>query len=452
MSEDEVRLVEAVRPRPRAERSRRRRLAISPRHVLKIGQLVKRAARMRGGGTAFPGLVVEKIDPGFLSRVLSTLPEGVVVVTGTNGKTTTTKMVVELLRASGLRVVTNRTGSNFTRGVIAGLLDTLDQDGTLKADIAVLELDEAHAVLFIQDVAPRYSLLLNVTRDQLDRFGELDYTAGLLESVALATLEGVVLNRNDPLVRRVADKLSPSVGLCYFGFDDSLKETFLSDHDLYGTSDLDQSAAPRIRSTDVILADLHQKTATFAYGSERQPPLELGIDGIHNALNAAAALSLVRMILGDKVDTALLRQALRGVRPAFGRGESIDINGSTLEIVLVKNPASFRLALNSYELRTATTMIAINDSYADGRDTSWLWDIDFRALGPVALVSGVRAHDMALRLQYDEIEPAQVEPSLSKALDELLRAEGPKRIYCTYTAMMALRGLLGSITGLERID
>ena len=169
-----------------------------------LGKLVRRVSRLRGGGSALPGLVVEKIDPGFMRRTLSTLPLGVAVVSGTNGKTTTTKMVVELLESQGLKVFTNRTGSNFTRGVAAALLGEVDWRGRLNADVAVLELDEAHAVHFVNQVPPRYSLLLNVLRDQLDRFGEIDKTAQLLEHIAAKTTGTVVLNREDPRVARIA--------------------------------------------------------------------------------------------------------------------------------------------------------------------------------------------------------------------------------------------------------
>lgn len=134
-----------------------------------------------------------------MQRTLSGLPHGVAVVSGTNGKTTTTKMVVELLESQGLKVFTNRTGSNFTRGVAASLLGDVDWRGRLDADVAILELDEAHAVHFVNKVPPRFSLLLNVLRDQLDRFGEIDKTARLLEHIAQKTTDTVVLNREDPV-------------------------------------------------------------------------------------------------------------------------------------------------------------------------------------------------------------------------------------------------------------
>jgi UDP-N-acetylmuramoylalanine-D-glutamate ligase len=194
---------------------------MSKPYVTLLGKAVRKLAQMRGGGSALPGLFVEKIDPDFIRRTLAQLPQGVVVVSGTNGKTTTTKMVVELLESQGMRVFTNRTGSNFTRGVAAALLGEVDNHGNLDADIAVLELDEAHAVHFVKAVPPRFSLLLNVMRDQLDRFGEIDTTAKLLARIALATQETVVLNRNDPRVAAIA-KLLKGQYVSYFGLSPEL--------------------------------------------------------------------------------------------------------------------------------------------------------------------------------------------------------------------------------------
>lgn len=165
-----------------------------------LGKAVRSLARLRGGGSALPGLFVEHIDPNFVRDTLADLPMGVVLISGTNGKTTTTKMVVELLESQGLKVFTNRTGSNFIRGVAAALLADVDMKGRLVADIAVLELDEAHAVKFVEHIKPRYSLFLNVMRDQLDRFGEIDKTAQLLGSVVEATSGTIVLKDRKSVV------------------------------------------------------------------------------------------------------------------------------------------------------------------------------------------------------------------------------------------------------------
>lgn len=425
---------------------------LSHRQVTNVGHAVQRLAQLRGGGSALPGLVVEKLDPHYLARVLGSLPQGVVVISGTNGKTTTTKMVVELLRSTGLKVYSNKTGSNFSRGVIAGILSELDEEHQLVADIAVLELDEAHATHFVRQIKPRYSLLLNVMRDQLDRFGEIDHTAKLLATVAEHTTHGIVLNRDDRLIRGLAKNIPDSTKLRYFGLSAHLLDTFPGDDELHGKSTGEPAVKlPPIRSTDVILEAADGRRATFALGNKPQQPVELKIDGVYNLLNAAAALCMVRMILGDKADIGQLLTSMSEVRPAFGRGEAVIVNGQPLEIVLVKNPSGFRLALHSYLQSPGKTMIAINDNYADGRDMSWLWDVDFSQFDSVESVSGTRAYDMAVRLQYEGVKFGQVETNINRALKHFLKQDGPKRIFCTYTAMLKIRRLLAAKYELEPI-
>ena len=419
---------------------------------IQLGKLVKKVMQLRGGGSALPGLVVEKLHPQFLHDTLSSLSHGVVVISGTNGKTTTTKIVVQLLRAAGLRVLTNPSGSNFTRGIAASLLSHVEHDGSLPDfDIAVFELDEAYAVQFTQTVAPRYALILNVLRDQLDRFGEIDHTAALLKKVVLKTTNGIVLNRDDALVRQFSEQLPDTIQTAYFGASDELRHLFPSDTELHG---IPVETATVTLPTDVLLEQLDGHNAVFTFGSNRQPPITLKLDGIHNTLNATAALALVHMILKDTPPQQLLEE-LTTVKPAFGRGEAIEIDGQLLEIVLVKNPSGFRLSLQSYTDRPAATMIAINDLYADGRDMSWLWDVDFSQLSAsgVQIVSGFRAYDMALRLQYDEVDVAEVIPDIKDGLRTFLQSsKGPKRIYCTYTAMLALRRELAKQYELEPIE
>lgn len=423
------------------------------KHVHIIGKGVKKLMRLRGGGSALPGLIVEKLDPHFLSRTLSDLPHGVVVITGTNGKTTTTKMVTQLLRAHGLKVFTNPSGSNFTRGIVAGLVDKVDSNGKLDADVAVIELDEAYAVHFTRSVKPRYTLVLNVLRDQLDRFGEIDHTAGLLQKVVDATLDGVVLNREDSLVRALAPSgKNPEVR--YFGLSPKLRELFPSDAEMHGGTKT-KVKLPASEPEDVILEQFKGRKATFAFGAKAQKPVELKIDGVYNVLNAAGALTIARMVIdADTKQSEKLLGELSEVRPAFGRGEAITIGDDPLEIVLVKNPSGFRLALKSYAENPAATMIAINDNYADGRDMSWLWDVQFDSLAPkVDMVSGLRAYDMALRLQYDLVDVSQVTPSLADGLSHFIsHTTGRRRIYCTYTAMLAIRRELAKNYPVEAIE
>lgn len=424
------------------------RLHMTKPYSVLIGKAVRYAARLRGGGSALPGLFVEKIDSRFVPDTLATLPYGVVLISGTNGKTTTTKMVVELLESQGLKVFTNRTGSNFSRGVAAALLGDVNARGRLNADIAVLELDEAHAVHFVDAVPPAYSLLLNVMRDQLDRFGEIDTTARMLEHIAKATQNTVVINREDPRLREIGKTLTKNVE--YYGLNDSLRSLFPNDDELHGKTVGAQSLPDATVTLDSIDGE-----ATFTInGKQVRTPLEL--DGVYNIFNAAAAITLTQAIIGDKLNQNALIKKLSKVQPAFGRGEKLIVDGQPCELVLVKNPAGFRLGLHSFDPTGYATMIAINDNYADGRDMSWLWDVDFTSLKQrgVAEVSGARGYDMALRLQYDEVPVSHVDTDLSRALNGFLanNKTKPKRIYCTYTAMLALRKQLAKMTTVEDIS
>lgn len=417
--------------------------------LILFGKSIRAAAALRGGGSALPGLFVERIDPTFITTVLSQLPRGVVLISGTNGKTTTTKMVVSLLESQGLKVFTNRTGSNFTRGVAAALLSSINLKGELKADIAVLELDEAHAVKFAEVVKPTHSLFLNVMRDQLDRFGEIDATATMLSKVADATTDSIIVNREDPRLYKVAQ--GRSLPVHYFGLAPDLRAHFPSDDELRGGA---AATAPNVPA-DVTLDAYQGNTASFMINGSPYTTT-LAISGVYNVFNAAAALAVVSAVMKEDFDAKKSIEKLATVTPAFGRGEQLLIGGQPFEIILVKNPSGFRLALQSYPPEGVATMIAINDNYADGRDMSWLWDVDFGSLqaGGVSAVSGIRAHDMALRLQYDNITTAAIEPDLNRALRHFIAdaPDTPKRLYCTYTAMLSLRKELSSITTVERIS
>ncbi len=485
--------------------------SLRSRVTVALGRAARRVSRLRGGGsggTALPGLVVEKIDPGFLARTLDRLPMGVVVVSGTNGKTTTTKMVVQLLREQGLKVLTNRSGSNFVRGVLASLLTEVDAGGRLNHDVAVLELDEAHAVRFVRLIRPRHALLLNVMRDQLDRFGEIDYTASLLHKVALATTGSVVVNADDPRLGSEAFTGDLAVRVASFGAGPALRSLFVSDDDLRtgaaqaeearreapqagadraedpeagqseqtgqaGQSESGRSttsaAAPAAPETStppaprVSLQSLSGQDAVVRVdGADHD--IAFAIPGIHNQLNACAALAVALETLGDRADLAGLLTTLARVQAAFGRGEILTLDGRDVQLSLVKNPAGFRMGLlTAAEAVRAggpeSVMIAINDEYADGRDMSWLWDVEFAGLRDegVAVVTGVRAWDMALRLRYDEVPIGTVEPDLTRAVALLRQAASaaddgagrPMRIFTTYTAMLALRAHLAELTDVE---
>ena len=398
-----------------------------------LGKSVQKVTRLRGnGGSALPGLVIERTNPKFVRNILSKLPYGVVVVSGTNGKTTTTKIVAELLEAEGLKVFTNKTGSNFVRGVISAILRNIKLSGKFDYDIAVLELDEAHAVKFCEVVPINYALLLNVQRDQLDRFGEIDHTADLLQKVAENAKKAVVLNREDPRVGKI--KAEHCV---YFGLSDALLKKFPSDDNLLDKTDIKSSNQPAL----VTLERLNNQKATYCINNTDYHT-DLTLKGIYNAYNAAGALAIVSTILPD-TPTEHFIESLSKVESAFGRGEVFKINEAEVEILLVKNPSAFQLSLASFIDDEHDYMIAINDNIADGRDISWLWNVDFKALPNVKIVSGTRATDMALRLKYDEVKAEKIDENLETAVDKFTTAnKKPKRIFATYTAMLEIRKII----------
>ncbi len=424
-------------------------------HVLGlfIGKTTFKVLRLFGRtGSALPGRIVEKINPQILPDMLAQLPRGVIVISGTNGKTTTTKLVAKLLTSQGLRVLTNPTGSNFVRGIISAVVDKSARNGVLPYDVAVFEQDEAHAVHFARMVKPRGVLVLNIMRDQMDRFGEIDTTFKLLQTLASAGTEFVVLNANDERVDSIVVK--PPVLKLWFGHSRDLQPEFLTDDQLYhDESPAYVEAAPPF----VELTGYDEASVSLRVGGKPHR-YQFQLAGGHNALNLSAALAVVYQIVPEP-DATQLAEAIMTVEPAFGRGESIALSeGQKLTIQLVKNPGGFTQALRMLELKNYQTVgIAINDDYPDGRDVSWLWDVSFEGIRPAVLCGGTRAADMANRLKYDEVETSIVQQNLDQYVqdfkDHAANVGGEAILFCTYTAMLKIRRIfLGVHSGLEEAE
>lgn len=398
-----------------------------------LGKGIQKISKLRGGGgSALPGLVVERTNPNFLKKTLSKLPYGVVVISGTNGKTTTTKIVSELLAKQGLKVFTNKTGSNFVRGAISAVLEEIKINGKFDYDIAVLELDEAHAVKFVETVPVNYSLVLNVQRDQLDRFGEIDHTAELLEKLTASTKKCAILNREDSRVAKLTSKK-----VIYYGLSAPLLKSFPNDDNLLDAKGEKKSN----KKASVILEKLKGQIATYDIDGQKFS-CDLTLKGIYNAYNAAGALALCHEIMPE-IPAGEFIKYLDCIESAFGRGEVFKINGADVELLLVKNPAAFQLSLASFADNEHEYMIAINDETADGHDVSWLWNVDFKALPGVKYVSGTRSADMALRLKYDGVAVEGGNPDLTVATNRFMsESKNPKRIFATYTAMLEIRKII----------
>lgn len=414
-----------------------------------LGKVIYRCLRLIGRrGATLPGLVVERLFPGFMAGSLASISGGVIIITGTNGKTTSTKMLAHVLR-SDRRVLTNPTGSNFIRGVVASIIQHSDWSGRLPYDIAVFELDEAYAAQFSDVFRPRATVVLNVMRDQMDRFGEIDHTAKLIEKVVSKSTEFVILNRDDPRVAAMAASCVSQV--YYFGVAAQLRDLYRNDDELHADA-LPQ--AGYIPATAELLAYDVKGLIDISLAGEAQT-FNLAAASTYNAQNAVAVCTTA-WVLGVQPDVIFER--LSSVKPAFGRGEQISLGSKKLTLQLVKNPGGFRHALisgsrSNYDL----TLIAINDDYADGRDVSWLWDVAFaesHGLFNPLLTSGNRAADMALRLKYDDIPTVAIEPDLETCLKMAVGRINDHQsimVYTTYTAMLELRKILSKMTEVEKV-
>jgi UDP-N-acetylmuramyl tripeptide synthase len=450
--------------------------------ALWAGKAVYAGLRAIGrGGTVLPGVVAQRLDPALARRLTAGLPHGVVLVAGTNGKTTTARMLAAALERGGLRVVHNREGANLLSGVTSRLVQAASFSGRLRADVAVMELDEAAFPHAIRALAPRVVVLHNLFRDQLDRYGEVDAIARRWWDAlhALPPAATAVINGDDPRLAALAGALPPGARALFYAVRDPrhalerlphaadsancprcgsplcYTELYLSHLGAYRCLHCSFVAPePQVTARWIELDGIDGVRLALEHSGETVP-LHLNVPGLYNAYNALAAVSAA---LACGVALSQATAALQGFRAAFGRAERLEIRGRQVAIFLVKNPVGFNEVLRTlFPLGTdlqsapgARLLIVINDLDADGRDVSWLWDVDFEALpGRVewVIVSGIRAHDMALRLKYAGLAPDQVhlEPDLKRAFDLAVERTPVGARVCvlpTYTAMLALRRVL----------
>jgi lipid II isoglutaminyl synthase (glutamine-hydrolysing) len=475
----------AVSGGPTASRRRWRRARTSWR--LAAAVLAGRAASAlsrrlgRGGGTVIAGHVVPRLAPDAIRRLSAALPEGVVLVSGTNGKTTTSRLLAQVLGASGRRVVHNRAGANLLTGIVSALAQAADLRGRPRADVGLFEVDEATLPHALRPTRPCVVVLTNIFRDQLDRYGEVHYVAEIWRR-ALAVLPPaatLVLNADDPLVASLG-AVHPGP-ILYYGVDlPALATPGLSHaadarlcprcgaplaytHSYYGhLGDYRCGACAFARPAPTIVAVEPTRLGPTASAIQVSTPsgplsLSLTLPGLYNVYNALAAMA-GSLALG--VPPATVAAGLARVSAAFGRLERIAVGDRAVSLALVKNPVGCTEVLRTLTAEPApkTLLVAINDLFADGTDVSWLWDADFELLGghvACAVCSGTRAADMALRLKYALVPPERlvVEPDVARALQEALArtpAGGTLHVLPTYTALLALRDALrrqGAVAG-----
>ena len=429
-----------------------------------LARLAGRLSRLAGagGGTTLPGRLLATLDPGGLARLAARLPLGSAVVSATNGKTTTAAMAAKILGAR-VRLAHNRAGANLVSGVASTLLDARD------AELGLFEVDEGAFPVLARMIRPRFVCLANLFRDQLDRYGELELIAERWR-IAVSGLDPAattIVNADDPLIGNLARGRQNCIR---FGLDDpavarerlphaadskycvdcgtpyAYEAAYMGHLGAYCCAQCGNARPPLdVAARAISLEGLARSSFELVtgVGSCR---VTVGLPGLYNVYNAVAAASL-SLALGASLEE--VREGLERFRAAFGRFERIAVADRTVLMLLVKNPAganeAVRTLVDGDPPRIA--MLALNDEIADGRDVSWIWDVDFEPLilGLERLVvSGARAEELALRFKYGGLEPARIDVvrELDRALDrglELTPSGGELPVLPTYTAMLALQ-------------
>ena len=442
------------------------------------GKLTREGLRATGrGATALPGLVALTVDPNFIGALAAELEYGVACVSGTNGKTTTARMLADISRTAGWNPIHNRSGSNLDRGVAATLLEHTSWSGEPRGNFGLFEIDEATLPNAVGRLQPRVVVITNLFRDQMDRYFELDTLAKKIGDAlaALPATTTLVLNADDPLVANLAVRRDAKT--VFFGVDDP------NVGGVVPQAISDATRCPRCKAplkyTRVVLAHVGEWSCPSC-GLTRPPrdvsatKIQLGADGsefalagtvgsifesvripipgLYNAYNALAAIAAGRAL---DIGLPTATRALAAFKPAFGRLEIVEAEGRRLRLILVKNPAGFNAAIGALleTDRHPRILGALNDRDADSRDVSWIWDADFEALAPRithATVTGLRARDLALRLKYAGVPRDRVTvvddwlPALRWAIDATPLGE-ELVVIATYTAMLSLRTALAGL-------
>ncbi len=447
-------------------------------------KLVTVFLRIRGsGGSTLPGRLARRIQPCILKKLAAQHTRGNVVISGTNGKTTTAKMMADIMQRVGWKPAHNRTGANLIYGITSEFIHKATLSGRMRTDIGLAEVDEATMPEAVADLMPSVAVITNFFRDQLDRYGELETTVSYVNKGLDAMLDAstLVLNADDPLVAALANK--PRLRTLFFGVEDA--QSAGEAHSVVGEIGRCARCGKQYEYSAVYYAHLGiyhcascgyrrpkptvaltKYTSLGPEGSlleidtpEGSFETELRVPGFYNAYNVLAAVGCA-LALGIEIHH--VRDALSEFTSSFGRMESVPVAGRRVLIALVKNPTGFdeviRVLLEGDDKKIL--LIAINDKYADGRDVSWLWDVNFERLAQqeqatrLVVTSGLRAHDMALRLRYAGLDTDVIlsEPDLQQAFSAALEKTeqgGTLYVLPTYTAMLELRDILHSM-GLAR--
>lgn len=421
-----------------------------------LGKTILRISKLKNrSGSTWPGHVALKIDSSFVQNILKKNSDlKIILVAGTNGKTTTTKLIQEVLEEQGKKVFRNAAGANLLNGIASSLIKHSSITGKINYDIAVLEIDENSLPAIISELSNVTSqtsiVLLNLFRDQLDRYGEVNTIAKhWKESLGkLAKKTILVVNGDDPMLRFIGE--NSGLHSFYFGLDEKYMKKKEAPHDV------DFLFCPHCE-TELVYSKrsyshmgifecpkchyAHKETAVFA-------DLPNPMFGIYNKYNINAATLLLQKTFG--IDPKNVKNALEKFAPAFGRQEKITRNGKNIFLLLSKNPTGFNQSIEAIleQDKTPNVLLLLNDRIPDGRDVSWIWDVEFEQLAEKAkniTVSGDRAYDMALRIKYAEGKSFDIRENLDTAIStslENLEKNETLYVLATYSAMLETRKIL----------
>jgi UDP-N-acetylmuramyl tripeptide synthase len=407
-----------------------------------------------GAASVLPGSIARRIEPRLLQLLSQQVKKGVILIAGTNGKTTTSLLLKTILENKGYTIAHNSTGANLENGLMTALLEGTNLVGTLDVDYAILEVDENIVPKVLTPLQPQIILCLNLFRDQLDRYGEVD-TISKRWTKVISTLppETVVIpNADDPTLSYLGQQLPQRV--LFFGLNEPQHYLEAIPHAV------DSIYCPRCgHSLDyqgVYLSHLGDFTCPKCGFSKSQPTLESSewpqiLVGLYNKYNTLAAVTAAKEL---GVDEATIKNTVNNFQAAFGRAEDLVINGKKVRILLSKNPVGTNETIRVVTQSTdKTTLLVLNDRTPDGTDVSWIWDVDTEKLverGGTLVVSGDRVYDMALRLRYSQKSPEStlnliVEEDLRQAIATALEHTPDNEtlhILPTYSAMLEVREVL----------
>ena len=410
--------------------------------ALVVGRVLRVLIRQvrKGGGSALPGLVVSKLAPNLLANSLKKFRDGLVVVTGSAGKSTTTKMLVSIVRAHGVEVFTNPSTANILQGFFSSIVEKATVFGKLPGEVAILEMDEAHAAALTKRISPRQVTILNVMEDQLDRFVDPELVRRDLGLVGSRATKTLVLNADDPNLRLMLSEHPTCANVSWFGVDGA---SLATERAGLATAPVYQ-AVPERPGIVAEVVGLRGQEFTADLSGHGQLQVLLPNRGLHFAVDAIAALQSAREFLGESFDFELAVKTLNELPPVFARGELTEVRGQIVEFILVQNPGSMQLNIDNLEGDPEQILFAIG---RDVHDPSWMWTVDYSNLSHVDVVTGLQADQAALLLKYQGIPMGLVTSDLDEAIEAFFSLPEPKRGHKTVIfsadAMRRMRRALG---------